>query len=185
MTPVVAQAADQPLIRWDWIADNGAVIWSRTLEHLETAGVPVLGWRHDWFPAFYTRSSGLRLAHRVETATEVAAIFAARTRPGRGLLLAVPIPVAVTTKGRSVPARQCQPCTGCVGLPMVSNSASRPSAGNSIAQASGYTFTSLIRREGRGAAQSRCTARPPAPDAARTRTSPIAPRGRPRQDACT
>ena len=30
----------------------------RTLEHLETAGVPVLGWRHDWFPAFYTRSSG-------------------------------------------------------------------------------------------------------------------------------
>ena len=28
----------------------------RTLEHLEAAGVPVLGWRHDWFPAFYTRS---------------------------------------------------------------------------------------------------------------------------------
>ena len=34
----------------------------RTLEHLETAGVPVLGWRHDWFPAFYTRSSGLPVA---------------------------------------------------------------------------------------------------------------------------
>ena len=31
----------------------------RTLEYLETAGVPVLGWRHDDFPAFYTRSSGL------------------------------------------------------------------------------------------------------------------------------
>ena len=25
----------------------------RTLEHLEMAGVPVLGWQHDWFPAFY------------------------------------------------------------------------------------------------------------------------------------
>ena len=31
----------------------------RTLEELERIGVPVLGWRHDWFPAFYTRSSGL------------------------------------------------------------------------------------------------------------------------------
>ena len=30
----------------------------RTLEFLEAAGVPVLGWQHDWFPAFYTRSSG-------------------------------------------------------------------------------------------------------------------------------
>ena len=45
----------------------------RTLEHLETAGVPVLGWRHDWFPAFYTRSSGLPVPHRVESAGEVAA----------------------------------------------------------------------------------------------------------------
>ena len=39
----------------------------RTLEYLETVGVPVLGWRHDWFPAFYTRSSGLPVPHRVET----------------------------------------------------------------------------------------------------------------------
>ena len=31
----------------------------RTLEYLETRGVPVLGWQHDWFPAFYTRSCGL------------------------------------------------------------------------------------------------------------------------------
>ena len=39
----------------------------RTLEYLETAGVPVLGWRHDEFPAFYTRSSGLPVPHRVES----------------------------------------------------------------------------------------------------------------------
>lgn len=66
----------------------------RTLEYLETVGVPVLGWRHDWFPAFYTRSSGLPVPHRVESATEVSAILAARTRPGTGVLVTVPIPEA-------------------------------------------------------------------------------------------
>ena len=38
----------------------------RTLEYLETVGVPVLGWRHDDFPAFYTRCAGLPVPHRVE-----------------------------------------------------------------------------------------------------------------------
>lgn len=66
----------------------------RTLEFLETAGVPVLGWRHEWFPAFYTRSSGLPVPHRVETADEVAAVLAARSRPDTGVLVAAPIPVA-------------------------------------------------------------------------------------------
>jgi pseudouridylate synthase len=67
---------------------------ARTLEYLETAGAPVLGWRHDWFPAFYTRSSGLPVPHRVESAGEVARIFAARSRPDSGILLTVPIPEA-------------------------------------------------------------------------------------------
>jgi len=64
----------------------------RTLEELERIGVPVLGWRHDWFPAFYTRSSGLPVPHRAESAAEVAAVLAHRTRPDVGVLLAVPIP---------------------------------------------------------------------------------------------
>ena len=66
----------------------------RTLEFLETAGAPVLGWRHDWFPAFYTRSSGLAVPHRVDSAAEVARIFAARSRAASGMLLTVPIPEA-------------------------------------------------------------------------------------------
>ena len=66
----------------------------RTLEFLETAGAPVLGWQHDWFPAFYTRSSGLPVPHRVESADEVARIFAARSRNASGILLTVPIPEA-------------------------------------------------------------------------------------------
>ncbi len=66
---------------------------SRTLEYLETVGVPVLGWQHDDFPAFYTRSSGLPVPHRVDAAAEVAAVLANRTRERSGLLVAVPIPV--------------------------------------------------------------------------------------------
>ena len=64
----------------------------RTLEYLETYGVPVLGWRHDWFPAFYTRSSGLAVPHRVESADEVAEIFSHRSRERTGLLVTAPIP---------------------------------------------------------------------------------------------
>ncbi len=65
---------------------------ARTLEYLETVGVAVLGWRHDWLPAFYTRSSGIRVAHRVESAAEVASIFANRSRASSGMLLCAPIP---------------------------------------------------------------------------------------------
>ena len=67
---------------------------ARTLEYLETYGVPVLGWQHDWFPAFYSRSSGLPVPHRVASADEVAAVFANRSRPEVGVLLTAPIPVA-------------------------------------------------------------------------------------------
>ena len=56
--------------------------------------MPVLGWRHDDFPAFYTRSSGLRVPHRVESADEVAAILANRSRAASGVLVGVPIPEA-------------------------------------------------------------------------------------------
>jgi len=64
----------------------------RTLEYLETVGVPVLGWQHDWFPAFYSRSSGLPVPHRVEAASEVAGVLRYRARPDTGVLLTVPIP---------------------------------------------------------------------------------------------
>lgn len=64
----------------------------RTLQRLETLGVAVLGWRHDEFPAFYTRSSGLPVAHRIQGAGEVARVLRFRPRPRIGVLLTVPIP---------------------------------------------------------------------------------------------
>ncbi len=67
---------------------------ARTLELLETSGVPVLGWRSPDFPAFYLRSSGLPVPHVVETAQEVARVLRYRSRPQTGVLLTVPIPEA-------------------------------------------------------------------------------------------
>jgi len=65
----------------------------RTLEYLETTGVPVLGWQHDWFPAFYTRSSGLPVPHRVDDERTVCDVLRFRSRQDAGVLLTVPIPV--------------------------------------------------------------------------------------------
>jgi pseudouridine-5'-phosphate glycosidase len=64
-----------------------------TLEALETRGVPVIGFGTDTFPAFYARSSGLRVDQRCDTLAEVAAVVAAHRRLGldNGLLVAVPI----------------------------------------------------------------------------------------------
>ena len=64
----------------------------KTVELLDTLGVPLLGWRHDWFPAFYTRSSGVPVQHRVESAGEVAAIYRQRPDATTGILLTAPIP---------------------------------------------------------------------------------------------
>lgn len=44
-----------------------------TLEYLETQGVPVIGWQTDNFPAFYVRSSGRPVPHRLDTIETVAA----------------------------------------------------------------------------------------------------------------
>jgi pseudouridine-5'-phosphate glycosidase len=68
----------------------------RTLEYLETHGVPVIGYGTDELPAFYSRHSGLRLDARVETPEEVTGIAHARTALGlpMALLVCVPVPEA-------------------------------------------------------------------------------------------
>ena len=45
-----------------------------TAEALETLGIPVLGWRTDTLPRFYTAEGGPPVSARVETASEAAAI---------------------------------------------------------------------------------------------------------------
>ncbi len=67
----------------------------RTLEILETLGVPVLGYRTDEFPAFYVAAATLPVSARVESPAEAAAAFAAHVRMGGGgAVLARPCPDA-------------------------------------------------------------------------------------------
>lgn len=65
-----------------------------TLENLETLGVPVLGYRTDDFPAFYTRTSGYAVPLRVDSPDEIAALMRAKEDLGiaGGISVANPIP---------------------------------------------------------------------------------------------
>lgn len=66
----------------------------RTLEYLETKGVPVLGLGTDEFPAFYVRGSGLRVSHRCDSPEAAARILRTKWQLGLkgGVIVANPIP---------------------------------------------------------------------------------------------
>jgi len=68
----------------------------RTMERLETLGVPVYGYRCDEFPAFWRRSSGLKLDQRFDDiGTLAAAIREHRALgTGTGIVIANPVPEA-------------------------------------------------------------------------------------------
>ncbi|MCA1842084.1 MAG: pseudouridine-5'-phosphate glycosidase [Actinobacteria bacterium] len=80
----------------------------RTLERLETLGVPVIGLGTDGgdFPAFWSRRSGSPVPHEVSTADEVAGVVrAARALGyGGGLLVVTPLP-----EGDEVPFEELTP----------------------------------------------------------------------------
>lgn len=78
----------------------------KTLEVLETKGVPVIGWRTDAFPAFWSRSSGLPAPIRMDDAAELARFLAARRALGvtGGVLVANPVPA-----GHEIPASEIAP----------------------------------------------------------------------------
>jgi len=59
----------------------------KTLEVLETKGVPVIGYGTDEFPAFWTRSSGYPVDHRLDTPQAVAALIEMQFRLGLGGVL--------------------------------------------------------------------------------------------------
>jgi pseudouridine-5'-phosphate glycosidase len=81
----------------------------RTLEILETLGVPVVGYRTDRFPAFYVRDSGLPVSARVESAAEAARLFAEHVRMGgRGVLLTQPVAEDVALSAGEVEAAVAQ-----------------------------------------------------------------------------
>lgn len=66
----------------------------RTLEYLETRGVPVAGYKTSSMPAFYTRDSGYWLDHRFDSPGQVAAAMHAKWNIGLegGVIVANPVP---------------------------------------------------------------------------------------------
>ncbi len=78
----------------------------KTLEVLETLGVPVIAFGQDDFPAFWSRSSGLKAPLRMDSAAEIAAAHRMRARLGLpgGHLIANPIPA-----GDEIPRDVIQP----------------------------------------------------------------------------
>jgi pseudouridine-5'-phosphate glycosidase len=67
---------------------------SKTLEVLESLGVPVVGFRTSEFPAFYSRTSGFPVGSRVDSPAEIAQMLKAQRLLGfhQGILVANPVP---------------------------------------------------------------------------------------------
>ncbi len=65
-----------------------------TLEYLETRGVPVIGYKTQDLPAFYTGRSGFKLDYRMDSPKEIAAALRAQRQLGfpGGMLITNPIP---------------------------------------------------------------------------------------------
>jgi len=68
----------------------------KTLEYLETKGVPVIGFGTGEFPAFYTSRSGLRLEDRADSPAQIARLLKAKWALGLGggVVIANPVPQA-------------------------------------------------------------------------------------------
>ncbi len=76
----------------------------KTLEALETRGVPVIGWRTDAFPAFWSRDSGLPCPLRMDREDQVAKAHRLRASLciAGGQLVANPIPEAAEIPGGEI-----------------------------------------------------------------------------------
>ena len=65
-----------------------------TLEYLETMGVPVLGFKTNELPAFYTSHSGLKVDYQIDSYEEAAKVIKEKRKNGLegGVLITNPIP---------------------------------------------------------------------------------------------
>jgi len=67
-----------------------------TLEYLETMGVPVLGYKTDGLPAFYTRKSGYKVDYKMDSPKEIAGLLNTKWQLGLegGVVITNPVPKA-------------------------------------------------------------------------------------------
>jgi len=86
---------------------------AKTLEVLETNGVPVLGFGTDEFPAFWARQSGHPVDHRFDDAADIARVIAHQLALGMGgVLIANPIPQADALDPAAIEQRIAQAIAG-------------------------------------------------------------------------
>jgi pseudouridine-5'-phosphate glycosidase len=127
-----------------------------TLERLETLGVPVVGYGTDELPAFYVRTSGLPLAHRVDDALAAARIVREQLARGAGIVIAVPIEAsdalerrdAESQVSRALEAAERQGVRGAALTPFLLGQLSDATGGRSLA-----ANLSLLRGNARVASQ--------------------------------
>jgi pseudouridine-5'-phosphate glycosidase len=129
-----------------------------TLEYLETHGVPVLGWRTDRLPAFFTPDSGFPVDARIDDVAEVAAVMRAKWALGLGggLVLANPIaaehalPRAVVDAaiGQALAEAMAQGITGKAITPFLLDRVNALTGGGSLA-----SNIALVKANARLAAQ--------------------------------
>ena len=127
-----------------------------TLERLETLGVPVVGYGTDELPAFYVRSSGLPLVHRVDDALAAARVAREQLARGAGIVIAVPIAAtdsldrreAEAEVARALAAAERQGVHGAALTPFLLGQLSEATGGRSLA-----ANISLLRANARVAAQ--------------------------------
>lgn len=65
-----------------------------TLEYLETLGIPVIGYKTEEFPAFYTRESGYKVNYKLDSAIDIAEMIKTKWELGLngGVIIANPVP---------------------------------------------------------------------------------------------
>jgi len=84
----------------------------KTLEYLESHGVAICGYCCDEFPAFYARSSGVKLDHRCDGLHDLARMIRLQREIGPGgLLIANPIPEDKALDAETIEAHIAQAVT--------------------------------------------------------------------------
>jgi pseudouridine-5'-phosphate glycosidase len=84
----------------------------KTLEVLETQGVPVLGYRTEVFPAFFSRESSYRVDRRFDSPRALAEVILAQRQLGleNGILIANPIPEGEALLAADIEAQIAMAC---------------------------------------------------------------------------
>ena len=72
----------------------------KTVETLEALSIPVVGYKTNFFPAFYTRSSGIKIPNTIKTAKQASLLFLDHLKVGLKSSLLIVNPIS---KGKEIP----------------------------------------------------------------------------------